>query len=128
METLIIDHNNGHKTEYVLIPDGDNLPIAYHKETPKKVIDALEHARKYNIRIRMDLGDTKTGVSWNEKYDVAGRIGLSRGDKARFPILLNNKRSIGGTHLLDNCIIGIKDTKTKRVLYAFSPSSLPELI
>ena len=125
METLTIDHNNGHKTEYNLLQDDSyDLPIAYYKHIPQKLVEALEYARKNNLRIKLDLGDTKTGKSWNEVYDVTGRIGLSRGDKARFPILVHNTRSLGGTSILQDCILSIhlsanpKSNYTSRCLYS----------
>ena len=42
--------------------DGQNLPIAYHEETPKEVINALEFARKNRIRVKLYFGDVKTGI------------------------------------------------------------------
>ena len=120
METLTIDHKNGHKSEYKLLLDQNNLPIAYHLETNDKVVNTLEYARKNNIRIVVDLGDTKTGESWNEEYAISGYVGLSRGTKARFPILVYNNRSSGGGGLLDHCIIGIYTSKGKKPLYQFN--------
>lgn len=136
MKTLIIDHKNGHSTTYQLIEDGQNLPLAYHAETNKRVIDTLEYCRKNRIRVRLHYGDIETGRDWNEENDVTGYIGLSKGYEARFPILVYNERSYGGGSILDHCIIKICAANGKRVLYKAEnyqqptfeivPSDLPE--
>lgn len=108
METLTIDHGNGNSTTYQLVEDGGNLPIAYHAETPKAVVETMERLRKNGTRIRLYYGDVATGRDWLEENDVTGRIGLSRGHKARFPILIATERSIGGSPILDHCIVKIK--------------------
>ena len=108
MKTLTIDHKNGHKSEYQLINDSGDLPIAYHKGTKQEIVNILERARENRDRIKIFLGDTKTGRNWNEEHDTTGYIGLSRGHKARFPILVNNTRSMGGSSLMDHCIVKIK--------------------
>lgn len=117
MNTLTINHDNGHSSVYQLIIDGNNLPIAYKRETQQPVIDVLERCRKNRTRIIVDYGDTKTGRSWNEEFNTKGYVGLSRGFQARFPILVYNSRSLGGGSLLDDCIIKITETKTGKVLY-----------
>ena len=89
----------------------------YDKRTNKKVIEVLERVRKDGVRIVVDLGDTKTGESWNEVYDISGTIGRSTG-KIKIPLLIHNKRSLGGGALLDHCIIGIKESRGGKVLYS----------
>ena len=42
MKTLTINYNKRNIITYKLMEDGQNLPIAYHEETPKEVINALE--------------------------------------------------------------------------------------
>ena len=108
MRTLTIDHNNGHKSTYKLIEDRNDLPIAYHEETPEPLIRELETARIARRRIKVYLGDRETGRNWNEEHDTTGTIGLSRGTDARYPLLIPNIRSTGGGHLMDNCIIQLK--------------------
>jgi hypothetical protein len=88
----------------------------YDATTNKDVINVLENARANNTRIILDYGDVKTGKSWNEIFDVTGRIGRSTGS-IKIPLLIHNRRSMGGGAILDNCIIGIKESKGKRVLY-----------
>jgi len=92
---------------------------SYHSETNDKVISVLENCRRNNIRIILDYGDTKTGKSWNEVYDITGRISRSTGTN-KIPILLHNSRSRGGCGILDHCIIGIKESRGKRLLYKFN--------
>lgn len=90
---------------------------SYRSDTPDEVIRVLENARISNTRIVLDYGDTKTGHSWGDVYDVTGYVGRSRGI-SKIPILLYNNRSIGGVAILDNCIIGIRESKGKRILYS----------
>lgn len=117
MKTLTVDHRNGNKTVYQLIEDTGNLPIAYHEETNIEVIKALERARRNRTRVRIYLGDAKSGKSWNEENDVLGYIGLSKGYEARFPILVFNDRSFGGVSILDHCIVKIKASSGGQILY-----------
>lgn len=84
----------------------------YHSETSDKVIKILETCRQNGTRIILDYGDVKTGESWGEMYDITGTIGRSTG-KIKVPLLIHNKRSIGGGAILDHCIIGIKTSLGK---------------
>lgn len=88
----------------------------YHKETKKEVIDILESCLRNDTRIVVDYGDTQTGKSWNEEYDIKGYIGRSTG-QIKIPLLVYNKRSRGGGGLLDHCIIKISTTNGGAVLY-----------
>lgn len=117
MKTLVIDHNNGYKSEYKLIEQPGNLPIAYNAQTSQQVVDALEKCRVNRTRIRIYLGDAATGRDWEESFDVTGYIGLSRGYEARFPILVHNARSMGGGSLLDHCIVKIETSAGANVIY-----------
>ena len=117
MKTLEINHNNGHTSSYKLIEDGNNLPIAYKLKTSDNLVQVLERIRINKIRVKLNLGNTETGVSWNEENDITGRIGLSRGTQARFPILVYNSRSFGGGALMDDCILKITNTTTGAVMY-----------
>lgn len=117
MNTLTINHSNGNSTTYQLIEGGKDKPIAYHLETDKRVISAIESARKNRQRIKVYLGDTKTGKCWNEENDVFGYVGLSKGRDAYYPILVAKANSLGGGVLLDHCIIKIRESKGGRILY-----------
>ena len=87
-----------------------------HDETGTLVAAALCSAYKRKVRIRIWYGDTETGHAWLEEHDVTGRVELSMGP-CRVPILLHNNRSVGGGAILDRCIVKIRETKSKRVLY-----------
>ena len=102
---------------------------SYHVDTPKKVIDVLEKARlsrecaseSMPYRLRIYLGDTKTGRDWEEIYDVTGYIGRSTGT-IKIPLLVHNSRSTGGPGMLDHCIVKIRhaNKRTGGVLYQHS--------
>jgi hypothetical protein len=89
---------------------------AYHEDTPDDVVLLLESLRKSKARIVLDYGNTETGESWGEKYDISGSIGRSNG-KIKVPLLIHNIRSMGGGSVLDHCIIGIYTSKGKIPLY-----------
>jgi len=89
---------------------------SYHEETSNSVISVLEYVRATKTRIILDYGDVKTGRSWGDVYDITGTLGRSCGTQ-KVPILLHNKRSIGGGAILDNCIIKIVESKGKKILY-----------
>ena len=88
----------------------------YNTETPDSMIALLEKLRLSQTRVRFHWGDTKTGKDWGDIHDVRGRIGRSTGI-IKIPILLYNRRSIGGTGILTHCIVKIVTTKGKEVLY-----------
>lgn len=117
MKTLTINHSNGNSTTYQLIEGDKPMSIAYHKDTNKKVVEALEYCRKNRIRVKLNLGNIETGESWNDVYDVTGYIGLSKGFEAYFPILVYNTRSMGGGSILDHCILEIKASKGGKIFY-----------
>jgi hypothetical protein len=78
--------------------------LCYHVETPGAVLDALERAFQAQARVRVFLGDAKSGRDWLEENDVTGRIGRSTGT-VKIPLLCANERSSGGGGLLDHCIV-----------------------
>lgn len=82
----------------------------YHNDTPEAVKDVLTLFNKEfrATRLRLFFGDTATGEVWPEENDVLGYIGCSTGNH-KVPLLVHNSRSMGGGHLLDHCIVGIKD-------------------
>lgn len=120
--TQVMHLDNGNSFEYVnyngtWFKYGKNIQNEgwKYKENEKlwKVLSSLVHSGR---RVRIWYGDTETGRSWNEAYDVTGRIGRSSG-KIAIPLLIRNARSYGGGALLDDCIIRIDDIKEKRILY-----------
>ncbi len=112
MNTVTIDHKNGHSTTYKITDNG----TAFHIDTPEQVVRILENALHTPQRLKLYLGDSDTGADWGEEHDTTGTIGRSTGN-VKIPILLNNTRSIGGGAILDNCIVKIRDMRTKQILY-----------
>ena len=86
----------------------------YNEKTKVEVINILEKIRYRGERIQIFYGDTETGKNWNEEYDTFGTIGKSSG-RVNMPLLIANKKSIGGGAILTNCIIAIK--QSKNILY-----------
>ena len=98
------------KDKYIINTNGKD--IVFDDDTPKGI--ALKLVELYNTkqRIRLDYGDTDTNTSWNEEFGVTGRVGLSKGYyDLHYPILVHNKRSLGGSSILTTCIIGIYNSK-----------------
>lgn len=121
-EKQVIHLDNGNSFEYVnyggtWFTYGRNIQNEgwKYKENEKlwKVLSSLVHSGR---RVRIWYGDTETGRSWNEEYEVTGTIGRSTG-KIAIPLLLKNSRSHGGSPLLVDCIIRIDDIKEKRTIY-----------
>jgi hypothetical protein len=93
--------SNGNVIKYARLPSG----TCYHQETPEKVIRILEQLRNRGAEIRIFYGDTQTGQSWHDEFDVVGRIGRSTGS-IKIPLLVP-MGDCGGPGLLDHCIIRI---------------------
>ncbi len=89
---------------------------SYDINTDKKIVSILDDAIINRKRLKLDYGNTATGESWNECYDIIGRIGRSTGS-IKIPLLILTSRSYGGGALLDSCIIKITDIKTGKVIY-----------
>lgn len=117
MKQLTINYSNGNSTTYNLVQGEKDMPIAYNEVTNEKLIKAIERARTNKTRVRIYLGDIKSGKCWNEENDIFGYIGLSKGKQAYYPILVHNTRSFGGGNLGESCIIKMVESSTKRVLY-----------
>jgi hypothetical protein len=127
MNTIIIKDSHG--KEYQQTESG----TCYHIETPERIINILESSRSWGSRIRLFYGDTKTGKSWNEENDVVGTVERSTGS-IKIPLLIPRNTSMGGTAILDHCIVKIINKGS--VLYqhpkfdggkwSISESDLPE--
>lgn len=89
---------------------------SYHVTTPVAVIEVLERARQNRICIHVSYGDTGTGKDWLEEFDIAGYVGRSVGP-VKVPLLIANRRSMGGGAILDHCIVRIRASAGGRVLY-----------
>ncbi len=83
---------------------------AYHVDTPDRVILLLEQARQARTRFKFHYGDLKTGKAWGDVE--VGTVGRSTGE-IKIPLLIKSRRSMGGTGLLDNCIIKIEHANKK---------------
>lgn len=94
---------------------------SYDARTPEEVIRVLESARQNRTRLHISLGETdnergKIGRDWLEENMVHGFIGRSTGN-IKIPLLIHNRRSLGGPGLLDHCIVRIRTAASGRVLY-----------
>jgi hypothetical protein len=76
----------------------------FHHDTPSAVATALENARLLGKRIRIWLGDSVTGKSWLEEYDVTGTVGRSMGP-IKIPLLMPSPHSRGGGAISDHSIV-----------------------
>lgn len=94
---------------------------SYDARTPEEVIRILEAARLNRTRLHISLGDTDNergniGFDWLEEFDSYGYIGRSMGP-IKVPLLIANRRSLGGGAILDHCIVRIRENAGGRVLY-----------
>lgn len=101
--------SNGNVIQYARVTSG----TCYHQETSDQVIRVLEKLLRSSDEVRIFYGDTQTGQSWHDEFDVVGCIGRSTGS-IKIPLLVP-KCDCGGAGLLDHCIIRI-DTR-KGTLY-----------
>ncbi len=91
---------------------------SFDSETPLQVCFILNEYMNKSPRKRLilDYGDSITGQSWGEVNDIRGTIGRSTGT-VKIPLLIKTSRSYGGGAILDNCIVKITDSETKKVIY-----------
>ena len=98
----------------------------FNNETSEKVKECIEYCYNSKLRIRIWYGDTETGASWLEEYDVMGTIGRSTG-KQKIPLLIKNSRSSGGGGILCHCIIRIDVIGSRRTIYEHPLFYVPTL-
>ena len=92
---------------------------SYDIRTPDEVIRVLENARLNRTRLHISLGHTdgsNAGLDWLEEFESHGYIGRSMGP-IKVPLLVANRRSLGGGALLDHCIVRIRHSAGGRVLW-----------
>ena len=89
---------------------------SYNARTPIEVINVLEKARLNRTRLHISLGDSESGRDWLEENMVNGFIGRSTGS-IKIPLLIHNRRSMGGPGLLDHCIVRIRTSSGGRILW-----------
>ena len=92
---------------------------SYDVRTPDEVVAILENARQNRTRLHVSLGETEgpeAGNDWLEENMVHGFIGRSTGS-IKIPLLIHNRRSLGGPGLLDHCIVRIRTSSGGRILW-----------
>jgi hypothetical protein len=78
----------------------------YKDTTNSQVVSLLEAHRKSGKRLCLVYGDLNTGQAWDKRRADCGRVARSMGPQ-KIPILLTNRRSIGGGGIFDDCILAI---------------------
>jgi len=92
---------------------------SYDQRTPDEVIRVLENARLNRQRVHISLGETEgpdQGQDWLEEFETHGYVGRSMGP-VKVPLLLANRRSMGGGAILTHCVVRIRTSSGGRVLY-----------
>ena len=92
---------------------------SYDSRTPDEVIRVLETARLNRTRLHTSFGETEgpnAGLDWLEENDVYGYVGRSMGP-IKVPLLIANRRSMGGGAILDHCIVRIRESSGGRLSY-----------
>lgn len=94
---------------------------SYDERTPDEVVAVLENARQSRQRLHISLGETdndrgQIGRDWLEEFETHGYVGRSMGP-VKVPLLVANRRSLGGGAILDHCIVRIRESAGGRVLY-----------
>jgi len=94
---------------------------SFDTRTPDEVIRVLESARQNRTRVHISLGETtdqrgNLGRDWIEEHDIIGTVSRSMGP-VKVPLLVANRKSLGGFALLDHCIVRIRRSAGGRVLY-----------
>lgn len=77
-----------------------------------KLLSGCIHSGRYRIW----YGDSETGRSWNEEYDVTGEISRT-GGHFKVPVLLHDRRSTCGDAILVRNIIRIDKISTKTTVW-----------
>lgn len=77
--------------------------------TKLEVVARLLRLYRKVERVKLDYGDVNTLRSWEETYDVTGRVRRTTGNRKGF-ILVNNARSMGGGLIMTDCILSIVET------------------
>ena len=100
--------------------------FSFNNETNDKVKQCIEQCYNSKSRIRIWYGDTKTGLSRLDEYDIVGTVGRSSG-QAKIPLLIKNSRSNGGGGILCHCIIRIDVIGSRRTIYEHPLFYVPTL-
>lgn len=104
------------------------------RAVPIKYFDDGEYMACYNAlkvvqangrRVRVWYGSHQTGNVYPQEYDIMGYISQSTGREPCF-LLVNNKRSYGGTALYPDNVVGIQYIDTRDFIYKHSKFNKPE--
>lgn len=92
--------------------------FVFSNGTPLNTANKLIELMKTKERVTLDYGYLDTKKSWNEIYDISGRVGYSSGSHGlKYPLLVHNKRSLGGGLIITNHILSIKLSKGKKLIF-----------
>jgi hypothetical protein len=80
--------------------------------TCERLAQELSRLYKSRARITLDYGNTDTGESWSEIYDISGRIGRSMGP-VKVPLLIARRGSTGGGAISVKSILSIRFANKK---------------
>ena len=83
--------------------------------TSPEVVKVLEACRKKRCQVRLVFGDTRSGQSWFDEFDLVGRIGRSTG-WLKVPLLIEAGDAEGGA-ILTACLLCIIDWQSGAALY-----------
>ena len=92
---------------------------SFDQRTPDEVARVLENARLNRTRLHVSLGETvgpQAGLDWLEEFETHGIVSRSMGP-VKVPLLVANRRNLGGGAILDHCIVRIRTSSRGRVLY-----------
>lgn len=90
--------------------------LFFHTETSDELCNIIADLHENRKRVKFYWGDQQTGKCWFETFDITGRVGISTG-RIKIPLLIRTSRSLGGGAILDDCIVKLMETETKKVLY-----------
>ncbi|MCG7871034.1 MAG: hypothetical protein JAZ11_02900 [Candidatus Thiodiazotropha lotti] len=96
-----------------------DLGTWFNPKTPIPVCEVLDRIREQGEKVRLFYGNAETGLDWNEEQNVIGRIGRSMG-LLKVPLLLDDEEGIGGTAILDHCLVRIIRIEDGKELYRHS--------
>jgi hypothetical protein len=104
------------REELLALASTRDLGTWFTPGTPPEVQRILEDARRTGDRLKLTLGDRETGRDWGGRPEVGG-IGRS-GGILKTPLLVSNRRSMGGGAILTDCIVKIETSVGSRRLWA----------
>lgn len=92
--------------------DRRNTDTHYNELTPiavRRVLDS--HITNRDSRLTIHYGDHETGQAWGDTE--TGYVGRSSGEK-KIPLIVHNRRSMGGGGILDKNVVKIESARKNR--------------